>query len=431
MTTEAAELHGDRAGKTMELALRLAQAENALQAFTFGQIDAVIDPGGRTHLLHGAQEHLRRSETDLHALVDSTSDLIFVINRGGRIISQNRAVYRFLGTGAVSHAGGSFFEFIFPEDISKVHAAFIKVIDGFRDAVTLEFRHRTSEEVLCLFEATVTWLRDPAVSRVVLVCRDITQRMHAKDEATRREAEFVKSAHTKDLFLAMIAHELRAPLMPSLLCVDALLRDERLAEIAPALAVIRRNIGLQARLLTELTDFVAVGQHKVRPCFELIDAHASVRAVVEICQSEIAAAGLSVSLDLHGIEFTVIADTLKFQQILWNLLKNAIKFSPHGGCVTIASANAASGFLTLEFIDHGIGIEPALLPLVFDAFQQGEAWIQQLSGGLGLGLYIAKHLTEAQHGTLTAFSKGRGEGATFRLTLKTAAATSPRESDPN
>jgi two-component system CheB/CheR fusion protein len=105
---------------------------------------------------------------------------------------------------------------------------------------------------------------------------------------------------------------------------------------------------------------------------------------------------------------------------MWNLVKNAVKFSPPGSRISIATSTDAAGWLTIEFADHGIGIEQDLLPLVFDPFQQGDLSGLQRHDGLGLGLFIAKGLAEAQGGTLTVLSEGRGKGAKFRLALPTA-----------
>jgi two-component system CheB/CheR fusion protein len=170
-------------------------------------------------------------------------------------------------------------------------------------------------------------------------------------------------------------------------------------------------------------DFSAVGQHKVRLRPESIDVHEAVRFVLEICKGEIAAARIEVNLDLQAWVNVVLADSLRLQQIMWNLVRNAIKFSPPGSSISIASANETPGNLTLEFIDHGIGIEAEFLPLVFDPFQQSERVLNQRHyGGLGLGMFIARGLAEAQGGTLDVSSEGLGLGAIFRLTLKLAPA---------
>jgi signal transduction histidine kinase len=169
-----------------------------------------------------------------------------------------------------------------------------------------------------------------------------------------------------------------------------------------------------------LSDFTKIGQHKLRLHLAEVDAHEIVRFVQVICQAELEAGGLNLRVNLSASETVVIADSLRLQQVLWNLLKNAIKFSSPGSTISIATTNDSEGCVLIEIADQGAGIEPAMLPLVFDCFQQGTLSQQEGKEGLGLGLFIARGMAEAQGGTLTAHSAGRDKGATFRLKLITA-----------
>jgi len=172
---ESLPVHTNGAGRAVTLALRLAHAENALNALASGQVDAIVGPSGKTYLLHGAQEDLRRSEMGLQSLFDSASDLIVVINRGGEIVLQNRAAIRLLGCAPENLLGASLFQLIHLDDLTEVRSAFFSVIDGFRDDATVEFRHLTGDGSYRMLEAMVSKLRDASVSRVVLVCRDMTR----------------------------------------------------------------------------------------------------------------------------------------------------------------------------------------------------------------------------------------------------------------
>ena len=414
------------ADKALAMALSLAHAENALHAYTSGQVDAIVDPSGKTYLLHGAQEDLRRSEAGMHALLDSASDLITVINRGGRIVSENKAAKELAGRKFAGPGDENYFDLAHIDDLQNLHSAFVNVIDGFRHEATLKFRHRTGDGSYRTLEAAVSKVRDVTVSRVVLICRDITGGRPEEEKAIQREAALVEESQAKDRFIAMLSHELRTPLSPVLLGVRELQEDERFEEAKPTLAMIRRNVDLQSRLLEELFDFTKIGQHKVRMRLEPIDAHEAVGFVLEICKAEIAAAKIVVLLDLAATEKMVLADSARLQQVMWNLVKNAVKFSTPGSSISITSANDAFGRLTLNFIDHGIGIEPELLPLVFEPFRQGNHGMPHHSGGLGLGLFIAKGMVEAQKGTLTVTSEGHDKGATFCVTLKAVPSESGR-----
>lgn len=412
--------------KAIALALRLANAEHALRSLTMGQVDAILDIDGRTFLLRPAQEQLRRSEARLQALLDSTADVITVVDRGGEIVSESRSTIRTFGYTPEEVVGSSLFKRVHEEDMPRLHAAFFNVVEGFREAATVEFRLQTKEGHYREMEATLAKLRDLSVNAVVMACRDATGRREVQQETALREAAMTGASQAKDRFLAMLGHELRTPLTPVLLGLSELEEDERFRDAAPMLAMIRRNIELQSRLLEELSDFTAVGHYKVRLQEETVDAHEAVQFVLEICKSEIAAARIDVRLHFRAENRMVQADSVRLQQVMWNLVKNAVKFSTPGSSIAISSANETPGNLTLEFRDYGIGIEAGLLPLVFDPFQQGEHTTQPHYGGLGLGMFIARGLTEAQGGTLTVASKGLCHGSTFRMTLKTASVTNEK-----
>ena len=406
--------------KAITLALTLAQAESAIEAFAAGQIDAIMDADGKTYLLRPAQERMRQNEARLQTVLDSMADVVTVVNRGGTVISQNRAANLMLGYGPDGLVGLSLFEFIHAEDVPQFYSAFFNVIEDFRPQAIVAFRLRLQDGSYRLLEATVNPLRDVSVTCIVLSARDLTRGRLAQDEAGRREIALVEAAHAKDQFLAMLSHELRTPLAPVFLGIEELKEDGQFTEALPTLAMMRRNLDLQSRLLDELMDYTRIGQHKVRLRPETVDTHKTVHMALEVCQSEIAAAKIGVVLDLQATESWVQTDAAKLQQVMWNLIKNAIKFSAPGSSITITSNNATPGQLALEFIDHGIGIEPELLPFLFDAFHQGSHSAPHVNDGLGLGLFIARGLTEAQGGTLSAASKGRGHGSTFVLSLPAA-----------
>jgi PAS domain S-box-containing protein len=406
---------------TYELALHLAAAEAALRIYTGDKVDAIVDASGTPYLLRPAQEQLLQNERWLDSVLDSSADVITVVNRDGAILSQTRTVNRVLGYEQDELIGASIFERIRDEDLPLVHSAFFNVVEGIQEHATAQFNHRARDGSYRMVEATLGKLREAEAACVVFSLRPISHPAREGVEFEKREAETMQTSLPKDRFLAMLAHELRTPLMPVLLCIGELQEDESFAQARPILAMMRRNIELQTRLLEELSDFTTVGQHKVRLRPEAIDVHVALQFVLEICRAELAAARMEVELDLAAPNHIVVADSLRLQQVMWNLVRNAIKFSPQGSKICISSANEKPGTVTLNFVDNGIGIEPELLPLVFDPFQQGERVInRKQAAGLGLGMFIAKGLTEAQDGSLTVSSEGRGRGTNFQLTLKLA-----------
>jgi PAS domain S-box-containing protein len=382
---------------------------------TAGQVDAVVDSDGQTYLLRPAQESLRQSERRLAAVIDSSPDVITVINRGGKILSENATVTRTLGYEIDELVGRSIFDCVHEDDRDRLFTAFFSVIEGLDEHATIRFRHAVRTGAFRLVEASIGKLHDASGECVILAFRPLPS---PREE--RGIAPETPSSISADRFLAMLAHELRTPLAPVLMGIDALQDDERFAEAEPFLTMMRRNVALQSRLLDDLSDFTKIGQHKLRLHLAEVDAHEIVRFVQVICQTELETGGLNLRVNLSASETVVIADSLRLQQVVWNLLKNAIKFSSPGSTISISTTNDSEGCVLIEVADHGAGIEPAMLPLVFDCFQQGALSQQEGKEGLGLGLFIARGMAEAQGGTLTANSAGRGKGATFLLKLTTA-----------
>ena len=249
----------------------------------------------------------------------------------------------------------------------------------------------------------------------------MAERRRAEAAIEQQRATVEAANRTKDNFLAMLSHELRTPLTPVLAALDALrTQPQPAAELDTTLAMMRRNIELESQLIDDLLDLTRITKDKLQLQFEPVDAHQAIANVIEICASEAEAKKLQVRLDLQANDFRVMADPAKFQQIIWNLFKNAIKFTGENGVITITSANHLPHILTLGVSDTGIGIEPKIMERIFNPFEQGERSFQRRFGGLGLGLTISKSLAQAHGASLIAKSEGRDRGATFLLTMKTA-----------
>jgi HAMP domain-containing protein/signal transduction histidine kinase/CheY-like chemotaxis protein len=231
-------------------------------------------------------------------------------------------------------------------------------------------------------------------------------------------AEKARSNLAKDQFLAMLSHELRTPLTPVLASALALESEPTLSqEVHESLHMIRRNVELEARLIDDLLDLTRIDRGKVQLNFEVVDAHTLLQSALEICQAEIDRKHLRRSLNLGARKVHLRADPARLQQIFWNLINNAVKFTPSDGQISISTSNTSKGEVRVEIADTGLGIEPESLPKIFDAFEQGGR--TQL-GGLGLGLAISKALVEAHKGTITAQSAGRNKGSTFTLVFPTS-----------
>jgi len=229
--------------------------------------------------------------------------------------------------------------------------------------------------------------------------------------------EKARSNLAKDQFLAMLSHELRTPLTPVIASTVELEGEKALPEnIQESLHMIRRNVELEARLIDDLLDLTRISKGKVQLNFEVVDAHSLLHNALEIYQSEIDRKHLKLKLELAAQRVHLRADPARLQQIFWNLINNAVKFTPEHGEIHISTVNDSEERLHAQIADTGLGIEPESLPKIFDAFEQGA---RTQSGGLGLGLAITKTLVEAHKGSITAESGGRNMGTKFNLTFPT------------
>lgn len=236
-------------------------------------------------------------------------------------------------------------------------------------------------------------------------------------QARHQKAEADAANKAKDRFLAMLSHELRTPLDPILMWSHAVLEDQEAPpELKEGARMIRRNVELEARMIADLLDVARISGGKLQLNLQLSDAASLFRQALEMVQAEAVRRRLHICVDLTATNHRVLVDGARIQQVFWNVLKNAKKFTPEGGTISIRSFNENETKVVFEITDTGRGIEPDLLPRIFDTFQQGV----EPAGGLGLGLAISKAIIEAHGGRIHASSKGIGTGATFRIELKTA-----------
>jgi signal transduction histidine kinase/CheY-like chemotaxis protein len=247
----------------------------------------------------------------------------------------------------------------------------------------------------------------------------------------QQKSQVEAANRTKDNFLAMLSHELRTPLTPVVAALESLEHESLSAEDSKAaLAMIRRNVELESQLIDDLLDLTRIAKDKLQLKFDPLDAHVIIHNVAEICRTESDARQLHVHLQLRAGAHYISADAAKFQQIIWNLLKNAIKFTAEHGDITISSTNPGPQVLLITVRDTGIGIEPDIMGRIFNPFEQGEHSFQQRYGGLGLGLAISKSLAQAHGGTLIAQSEGPGRGSVFVLKMRTIAPPKDRAEAP-
>ena len=254
-------------------------------------------------------------------------------------------------------------------------------------------------------------------------------------DRTVREREAVASARAKDDFLAALSHELRTPLNPVLLVAsDSALNPDYPASAREAFRAIEKNALLEARLIDDLLDLTRIEHGKMALESQRIDVHATLRDAIGMVRADASERGLALETKLDAEWTTILGDSGRLQQVFWNILKNAIKFTPTGGRVSVRTETLpASDEIKIQISDTGIGLEPGELARIFGAFIQGDHAVQGRShrfGGLGLGLAISRRLVQMHAGHIEATSEGRNHGAVFtvRLPLTEGAEPGPRRS---
>ena len=250
---------------------------------------------------------------------------------------------------------------------------------------------------------------------------DLEQRIEERTaELKQLNVELADANRAKDVFLATLSHELRTPLTPVVGWIK-LLRSGTLDEksVAQALDAIERNAWLQSRLIDDLLDTSRIATGKLHFEPKPTDLNTAVRAAVDTVRTSAAARNIDLSMTLWPSSLTVMGEPVRLQQIAWNLISNAIKFTDPGGKVNITTQRDG-GQALLTVVDTGVGIEPEFLPHVFDRFRQADGSTSRRHGGLGLGLAIADALAKMHGGCLAAKSDGVGQGATFMMRMALA-----------
>jgi PAS domain S-box-containing protein len=271
-----------------------------------------------------------------------------------------------------------------------------------------------------------------------LYCMDVTEQKLAEKALREAHERAERASRAKDDFLAALSHELRTPLTPVLMTAAALEQDPALpADVRSQFALIRRNIDLEARLIDDLLDLTRVSHGKLSMHPVVLDLHEVAGHAMDTVRDEARVKGIELQVVLEAAEHHVFADPARLQQVFWNLVKNAVKFTSTGGRVIVRSFNPQPARVVLVVEDNGIGIPAEVIDRIFAAFDQGNLEARHSFGGLGLGLAISKTIVDLHSGELRAESEGPGRGATFTVELACAAAptglvpgTEPRSIQP-
>jgi PAS domain S-box-containing protein len=370
----------------------------------------------------------------LAAIIESSDDAIVSKTLDGIITTWNKSAERIFGWTAKEVIGKSITIIIPPDRLQEEPHILGQLRQGKR-VDHFETIRQTKDGRLIHVSVTISPVRDEdgRIIGVSKVARDITAQktLQQEIEAARDVAEQARAAaehakevaetasRAKDHFLGVLSHELRTPLTPALAAISLIERDSSLApQMAEQMAMIRRNMETEARLVDDLLDLTRISRGKIELHYEVVDAHAVLRNVVSMFHQDIEDKGLTVAVALRAKRFHVWADPGRFQQMVLNLLSNAVKFTPQEGTVTVRTSNE-NGTIKIEVIDTGVGIEPEVMPRLFQPFEQGEQTVTRQFGGLGLGLSIVKSLVQMHKASISAASEGAGKGATFTLRVDT------------
>ncbi len=371
------------------------------------------------------------AQARLAAIVECSDDAIVSKSLEGIITSWNKGAERIFGWVADEVIGQPITILIPPDRLDEEPVILGRIRAGER-VDHFETVRQTKDGRLIDVSVTISPVCDErgGIIGVSKIARDITHQKRYQEElaaakAAAEEAREIAEAasRAKDHFLSVLSHELRTPLTPVLGAITLIEHDPSVPpHVIEQIDMIRRNVEAEARLVDDLLDLTRIAHGKIRLHFEVVDAHAALRDAAATLQGQIDGKSLSLTLSLWAKQHHIWVDPDRFQQIVLNVLANAVKFTPENGSITIRT-NDRPDAIEIEVIDTGIGIEPEVIPRLFDAFEQGDRGITRAYGGLGLGLSIVKSLVDLHQGKVTVNSAGSGRGSTLTLQLPTVSAT--------
>lgn len=363
---------------------------------------------------------LRASETQLRVVTDNAPVFLMQVDRAHRFRFVNRPFAAQFGREPADLIGCAVAEVVGAKAAALLRPHMECALRGEQAGFESEFE---------LPDATTLWIHavftpepaaDGSVSGFVGVVTDITQRRQIEQMVARARDEALAASRAKDDFLAALSHELRTPLNPVLLISSEAARDPALPlEAREDFETIRRHVELEARLIDDLLDLTAITRGKLSLDRRCLDLHAILRDAIATVSPEIEAKRIRLVLNIGAKQPRVYGDSVRLLQVFWNVLKNAVKFTPEGGRITVDTM-AEGGRVSVRIADTGIGLTPVELGRIFDAFSQGDHAGEEGShrfGGLGLGLAISRMVVELHEGRIVATSDGRGHGAVFLIEL--------------
>ncbi|QIF02825.1 PAS domain-containing hybrid sensor histidine kinase/response regulator [Roseimicrobium sp. ORNL1] len=388
---------------------RLREAQETLEAIRNGEVDALVVHGD-----NGAQVYsLAGSDHPYRVYVEQMKEGAVTVSPEGLILFANRRFADMVGLPLEKVISENLQRFVAEEAWKEA----LGILSSEEESVRLETQLGVRKGTTLPVMLTASKLPLPEEQVICLVVTDLTEQREA--ESTRFAKEVAEQANlAKDSFLAALSHELRTPLTPALLGLKHLEESDEIAGAAKReLEIIRRNIELEARLIDDLLDLTRIARGKLELNMASSDLHGVLEQALAICQTEVESKNQVLDLELQAKHHQSSMDPVRMQQVLWNLIRNAIKFTPAKGSISIRTWNKSPKSICVEVSDNGIGFEPDMVRKMFEPFEQGGRHITRQFGGLGLGLMICRSIVEQHKGKLEAESPGSYKGAKFTLTL--------------
>jgi len=404
-----------------------------LIAFTVNRLVLFISIVLFASARRNAERRLREQTELLQVTLKSIGDAVIATDQKGRISFINPTAETLTGWKSEDITGRpleEIFKVISETTRQTIESPFAAVV---RDGATVGLANHTllvkKDGAEIPIEDSGAPIRDAKgkIVGVIIVFHDVTERRRGElereslllsEQVARREAEL--AGRLKDEFLATVSHELRTPLS-AILGWATMLKNKQLGETdAPrALEVIERNAKAQGEIINDLLDVSQITTGKLSIDRERVEINQIIHSTAESLRPQAQIKTVELTVATEKVELYVFGDAMRLQQIVWNLLTNAIKFTPEGGAVEIRAARRGAE-IEIAVKDSGIGIDEKFLPFIFDKFRQGDGSPTRLHGGLGLGLSIARHLVKLHGGEISAESHGEGHGTRFTVRLPLA-----------